>query len=350
MLKLLVRKKQPPKPISLKEHYERRHRILIKRICGGFGDTLIVRMMLEDFTTAFPGAEVAFTCPNHFIDLAKFHPFAKAIPLGDIDENQYGVVYDISSACRTHELRHGPRNTSNRSDIWAAHCGVLLTKHNMYLTPQPDALEQCKGVLQYHNKENKPTILLVTQSQHPGLRASEDDFGVGKSIDPDQLVGIVHGLREQGYYVYTAHSEKRAEYDRLGVDQFTSIQTQSWIALVALADYVITIDTAALHIAGGLNKPTVAIFTFTNANPYTRHYSNMELIQGPCPYGFQGCFTTHLHCKKEKKDPFPCQVGINPSDILAAFDRLTKRFPLGMSLSSENIQKNRRIDLLAHTA
>jgi hypothetical protein len=354
MLKLVTKKKLPPKPVTLREHYQRRNKILIKRICGGSGDTLICRMMFEDFAKSFPEAEVTFTCPHNYIALAENHPYAKAVSLREVDEylleSQYGVIYDIATACRTHELKWGPKNTSNRSDIWAAHCGVELRNHEMYLTPEPEMLGCCGKLLAEYNKEGKPKVLVVTQSQHHGLRTGEDDFGIGKSIDSNQLPGIIHGLRERGCYPYTVHSEKRADYEQLGVDQFTGLAAHAWIAMVALADYVITIDTAALHMAGGLKIPTVAIFTFTNSNPYTKHYSNMELIQGPCPFSVPGCLTTYLHCKKGKNDPFPCQVGIGPSDILAAFDRLVARFPLGKLPPEGNVQKNRRIDLLVHTA
>lgn len=329
MLKLVTKKKLPPKPVTLKEHYERRNKILIKRTCGGFGDVLMCRMLFEDFAKAFPGAEITFTCPHNFIEMAKNHPFAKSLSLKQIDdallENQYGAIYDISTACRVYETRWGPKNTFNRSDIWAAHCGITLEKHEMYLTPDPEMMKICRAALEFHNKECKPRVLVVTQSTHHGLRGTEDEFGIGKSINPNQLAGIIHGLRERGYWPYTVHSERRADYEQLGVEQFTGIATQAWIAMFALADYVITIDTAGLHIAGGLKKPTVAIFTFTNNLPYTRHYPNMEPVQGPCPYGFPGCFTSHLHCKKKKKEPYPCQAGIKPDDILSAFDRLTHR-------------------------
>jgi len=351
MLKLLT-KKRYAKPVTLREHYNRRNKILLKRSCGGFGDTLMCRMMFEDFHNAFPEAEVTFGCPFHFIDMAKNHPFAKTISLGNTDdatlESAYGVIYDFSTACRVHETKHGPKNTSNRSDIWAAHCGVELQKHNMHLTPEKDMLQKADAILSHFNQEKKPKVLVVTQSQH--FVQDRDNFGIGKSINPDQLVGIINGLRTRGYYPYTIHSELRADYERLGVNQFTRLAVQAWIAMVASADYVITVDTAALHIAGGLKKPMVAIFTFTNGKPYTKYYPNVELIQGPCPYGCPGCFITHLHCQKAEQDPYPCQARLDPSDILAAFDRLVARFPLGMSPTAENAQKNRQIDLPVRTA
>jgi ADP-heptose:LPS heptosyltransferase len=220
----------------------------------------------------------------------------------------------------------------------------------MYLKPLPEMLANSEGVLKYHNKENKPTVLLVMTSQHPQLPVGGDNFGMGKSINLDQLPDIVEGLRNRGYFVFTIHSERQAEFDRLGVEQFTSIHPQAWISLVSLADYVITIDTATLHIAGGLKKPTVAVFAFTPSLPYIKYYTNIEPIQGPCPWGYQGCFTTYIHCKKKDAEPFPCQAGLVSSDILASFDRLVRKFPLGKSPTSESVQKSRQIDLLAHTA
>lgn len=336
MLKLI--KKKPKNPISLKDHYERRNRILIKRRGGGFGDILMQRMMFEDLSQAFPDIDASFTCPIHYLEMAKHHPFMNAISIETVNEDQFGAVYDISTACRVHETRYGGDNREHRSDIWAAYCGFRLDHHDMHLKPQQDMLTHCNKALKYHNRENKPTILLATKS-------TNDEFGMNKSLTQGQITDLVNNLRSK-YFVFTTHNEKQAIYDQLGVEQFTNIHPQAWIALVAIADYVISVDSATFHVAGGLKKPLVGIFTHTDGKVYGKYYDfvlvqkhkdNGDWACGPCfNMGF---------CPKTADALKPCLTDLPAADILRGFSEAVLKWPLG-----ENSQRNEGTVSLVRTS
>ena len=330
MFKLV--KKKPKKEISLKDHYERRNKILIKRRSGGFGDILMQRMMFQDFSQEFPEAQITFTCPNHYLEMAKNHPYANAIELESVKEEDYGAIYDISTACRVHETRYGAKNQDHRSDIWSAFCGVRLTNHEMYLEPQTESLKQCKQALKGYNPHNLKTVLLTGQS-------TNDEFGISKSLTHDQTIEVVTRLREMGYYVFAIQAEKQMIYEQLGIDQFTAIHSQTWIALVSLADYVISVDTATFHMAGGLKKPLVGVFAFTNGKIYGKYY-DFVLVQKKMDCG--PCFNVSL-CPKVNTFPKPCLTDLTAEDILRGFYEAVLRWP-----SSKNYQTSKEIFLPVH--
>lgn len=319
----LVKKKQK-KPVSLKDHYERRNKILIKRVAGGFGDILMSRMMFEDLSKSFPNCQLTFACPNPYIELATGHPFVNTIELNKVQEEDYGMVYTITTCCRVHEIRHGKNNTKNRSDIWAEYCGVQLANHNMYLDANIDMIDICNKYLEHVNKEKKPIILLSTKS-------TDNDFGISKSLLPEQIRDIVTNLK-QDYFIFTIHNEKQAIYDQLGIEQITNIHPQAWLALVKLADYVISIDSATFHMAGGLKKPLVGIFTFTDGKIYGKYY-DFVLVQKHRDNGNWDCgpcFNLNS-CPKTSTYPKPCLYDLSSTDILQGFYEATKKWPFSES-------------------
>lgn len=316
MLKLIKNKNK--KEISLKNHYERRNKILIKRRVGGYGDILMTRMIFQDLSQTFPEAEITFACPSIYLEMAKNHPYVKTVELGSVNEKEYGIVYDLSTICRIQENQKGHNNKNHRSDIWAQHCGITLKNHNMFLTTDPEMLELCKKALKQYNKENKPSVLLTSTSN-----TNEDEFGKNKSLTTEQINDLVKSLQELGFYVFTVHNEKQTVYDNLGIDQIINVHQKAWIALVELADAVISVDTATFHIAGGLKKPQVGIFTFTKGENYSKYYENCEIIQGTCPFQSEGCYN-FFNCPKSKNQMIPCKKNITASQILDAFSKIYK--------------------------
>jgi hypothetical protein len=324
MFKLV--KKKPKKPISLREHYNRRNKVLIKRRGGGFGDILMQRMIFEDMKNQFPELQVFFTCPNQYLEMAKNHPYCEAIDLNIIKDEDYGIIFDISTCCRVHETRYGAENTLHRSDIWAEFCGIKLENHNMHLKSDPEMNKICRQALDHYNKDNKPAILLATQSSHAMPNGDKDDFGISKSLLASQIKDVVNSLKDD-YFLYTVHYERQAIYDELSVIQINGIHPQAWISLVDLADCVISVDTATFHVAGGLKKPLVGVFTFTDGKIYGKYY-DFILVQkhrdnknwdcGPCfNLGF---------CPKTNQYPKPCLTELSSNDILQGFYEATKKW------------------------
>lgn len=324
MLKLVTKKRQP---ITLREHFNRRNKVLIKRREGGVGDHIMIRMIFEDFRRFMPEIDLHFGGAKALLGFMSDHPFVTAVALDDIHDRQFGAVYDISTACRVHETMQGIRNTMHRSDIWAKHCGVRLTNHNTFLQA-PDPVFY-RAVLNQENKERQPTILFTPYS-------TPNAMGLGKSLTEKQILQIVPALREMGFWVYSTNKERDSLLDSIGVRQFNGLRAQDWLGLTSVADYVVSVDTATFHIAGALKKPLVGIFSFTNGKVYGQYY-DFVLVQkhkdngdwdcGPC-----FCFD---RCPKSKLPYKPCMTELKAEEIIAGIQQAAARWPLVNRLSTK---------------
>lgn len=319
MLKLIKKKK---KEISIKEFYERRNKVLVKRKCGGFGDILMQRMIFEDFKKK--GISVSYCCPYQFIEMANGHPFLEeTISLSNVDENNYGIVYDISTICAITESKELDKNKKHRSDIWANYCGVELENHEMYLYPDTESARFCVDLLKKINKDNKPIILLCTKS-------SNNPLGWAKSLTEKQTKVIVDYVREIGLFPITTDEFNQKIFEELNVYQFTPISTKTWISLVSVCDYILSVDTATFHLAGGLKKPLIGIFSFTDGKIYGKYF-DFVLIQkhrdngnwhcGPC-FKFISCSKDSLSQKK------PCITELTIEEIKEGIDKAIKKWPV----------------------
>src|SRR5581483_7226534 len=144
-----------------------------------------------------------------------------------------------------------------------------------------------------------------------------------KNLDEEQIRGVVEGL-EKEYFVCGLHT-----VDIPGLETTITTRTmREYMALIAVADYIITVDTAAFHVAGGIGKPQVGIFSWASGTVYGKYYKNWQLIQrdrdftpgwdcGPC-YRWSTCPKCPDHNQVRK----PCITEITAEEILSAFDKI----------------------------
>lgn len=315
MLKLIKIQKTP---ISLKEHFLRRNKIAIKRRCGGVGDIVMTRMMFQDMAEKFPELNVTFSCPQPYIQFAENHPYVKTISLESLKDSDYGIVYDITTTCRSHEMKYKINNKDHRSDIWAKSCGLTLSKHNAFLQPNENLKEKYKTIFNNINPESKPVVLFVP------FAATNSDFGLSKSLTEYQISDLKEKL--QDYFVFTINKNHHPLFDELNIHQFNSLDAEQWLALVDISDYVISVDTGTFHIAGCLKKPLIGIFAFTNGKVYGKYYQ-FELVQKHKDNGNWDCGPCYCasQCMKSKTIPKPCMTELSVDEIMYSFKKLTNK-------------------------
>lgn len=302
--------------MSLNEFCQKRNKVLIVRGCGGLGDILMHRMMFEDFKRVMPDVELHFACPRYYHDAVKDHPcLDKILDVDEIDKSQYGVSYNTSTACGRSEMRLAPASGIHRSDIWANHCGLTLTKHDMHIHLSNEEKAEGKRLIkQAVDKEGPKVAICPISAMH------------NKNLSARHTVEIACGLAARGFCPFGLHHTLMAPFINNKIPAISENRMRIWMAVLDQADYVISVDTSAFHCAGGLNKPVVGIFTFINGETYGKYHEKVELVQGPCPLKHRGCYNWGI-CPQREEKTLPCCSELKSSEILAAFDRLTERFP-----------------------
>ncbi len=320
-------RKEPQLPaVSVKQFYERRNKVLVVRKLGGLGDILMHMMMFEDFKRLMPEMHLVYACPLGFHDVVKGHPFIdEIVDSATVNVKDYPISFDTTNCCIRYELgNHPDKVLKHRTDIWAEHCGVLCTKHNMHLTVPENVAEWGKNKVKSlkSNIPAGPSVMFVPLSYDPH-----------RSLQEVQIRQVVEGLRARGCFLYSAHTRPVNSLDVLKVPVVTDADVSQWLGLVNAADYVVTVDTSAYHAAGGLKKPMVGIFTYIDGYVRGQYYDHI-LVQkhryngdwdcGPC-FNWQAC----TKIKKNSPDNVmrPCLTEITGHMIMEGVDRMFERWP-----------------------
>lgn len=318
-----VREKRPEKIVrglSIAEFYEKRNKILIIRNVGGLGDIFMHRMIFEDIKLMMPDAEIHFCCPSYYHDAVKDHPYIdKILDYKDIDKNNYIISYNTTTACGRTEMRFAPLSGPHRSDIWANHCGFNLTRHNMHITISDEEKTEANRVIEEQCGQKTPTVAICPVSAMQN-----------KNLLENQLVELTRGLKERKLNYFCLHNNPVNICYRNNIPLIIESRIRIWMAILNQADYVISVDTAAFHCAGGMGKPLVGIYTFADGQVYGKYY-DFFIVQkhrntdpcwtcGPC-YNWGNCIKT-------TNNPKPCLTEITSEMMLSAVDSMLAKFPM----------------------
>lgn len=331
----MLPKKQVVKstPVSLREFYQKRNKVLIIRNARGLGDIFMHRMMFEDFKRVMPDMHLTFACPRNYFDAVKDHPFVdEVVDSTTVNRSNFLVSYDTSSCCVRWENAHAPHADKHRSDIWAEHCGVILTKHNMHVPFISDDLKQF-GLFQVRQARSMSPKLYDPKA--PNVLFTPIAFDHQRTLTDHQILGIVKYLKDRGCFVYSAHHTKVQFIEDLGVPMLVNFPIPHWLSFIHAADYVVTADTSVFHYAGGIKKPMTAIFTHADGK-YRGRYFDFVLVQkhrdngdwpcGPC-YNFAMC--THPMCENrmDVTEPRPCLTELTMKEIIDGMEKMFAKWP-----------------------
>jgi len=320
MAKLLKRPAKIPQ-LNLRNFHEQRNEVIIYRNMGGLGDILMHRMIFEDFKNLNPEMKIIFACPYQFHDAVKDHPFIdKVIDSRHLDVHDFNLIYNTTNCCSRYEMSVAPLSDKHRSDIWANYCGVELKNHNMHICLSEEEMAYGRKKVEEIRMGDGPSVLFCVTSAM-----------VSKNLLIGQIVDTVKELRKLGCFVYSSHLYPLQELTEINVPVLSGLKIREWMAVVMAADYVISVDTAAFHFAGGMGKPVTGIFTWADGYVYGQHFKTHEIVQfhrnthpdwtcGPC-YKWPECPFTDGPLK-------PCLTRINANMIMQGVKKMMTRFPL----------------------
>lgn len=307
------RSKRLLQPIfSLRDFHENRNKVLILRETGGLGDILMHRMIFEDIKLLNPNLKVVFACPKKYHEAVRDHPFVdEVLDCRKVRTEEYLEWHRTTSACSRHEMAMAPYSKKHRSDIWANHCGLKLTKHNMHIHLESSYVEAAQKRL---DKEQTAPI---------SVALCPISAMIVKNLTTEQQLGVIEELHRMNCHVYALHDKPLPELSKAGVPVWNDLSIREWMGAIDVADYVIAVDSASFHYAGGTDKPLTGIFTFADGKIYGRYFK-FELVQihrdthegwcGPCYYW--------PSCAKSKKIPKPCLTEITVNDIMKGVRRM----------------------------
>lgn len=308
------------KTLNMKEFYHKRNKVLIIRSVGGLGDIMMHRMMFEDFKRLIGDGEVHFACPTQYHDAVKDHPYINQIlDCSSVDKTDYIISYNTTTACGRYEMRMAPFADMNRSDIWAAHCGVNLLKHDMHIKLTQDEIDEGHKIIELHRNRSGPCVILCPVSAM-----------MNKNLLEVQLMTVVRNLYSRGCCVIGLHNHPVHQLTNKNIPSIHSLSLRQWMAVLNAADYVVSVDTSSFHCAGGLKRPLMGIFTFADGAVYGKHY-DFVLVQkhrntDPC-WTCGPCYNWG-DCPKTKSNPKPCLTEISSDMLIGGLNKMFEKWPL----------------------
>ena len=264
----LALKMPHPKKTGIFHYNKIKNKICILRLCGGYGDILMTRMIFEDLKKQFPQFHITYAVPPKFFDITKDHPYIdEVIDCNKIDYNEYREVFNITHYCVRYESAKNKECDKNRSDIWAESFGLKLENHNMHL---PDLTGYKDLIYSFFYKggyKNGQKILAFTPfSAVPN-----------RHITPKQKEFIEDELAKKNCFCFYIHNLPVLEAYRFPL--IGGMNLLETMGLIFFSDAVVSTDTGHLHCAGGYNKPTLGVFNYTNGYVVGKHYKNLIVVQ-----------------------------------------------------------------------
>lgn len=318
-----IKRKTPSKAPAwgLQDYYDRRDRILVVRDVGGLGDILMQRMMFEGFKRVMPEAHITWAVPQQYLEAAARHPFVdEVVDCKTVNKADFTLMYNITFACGRYENGIAPRADKHRSDIWSHHCGVMLSKHEMYLGVTEEEIRTARQHLRNNvSSPNAPILVMCPVSAQ-----------IGKDLLPKVQTEVISRIWQKGCNVVCLHNKSIPHVEQMGCRTLTNLNTRQWMAILAASDYVVSVDTSAFHCAGGLKKPLVGIFTYCDGKVYGKYF-DFVLVQKHRDNGdweCGPCFNWSM-CKKDcTRNPIkPCANQITADLVMEGVEKMMSRWP-----------------------
>lgn len=297
---------------NLKSFSNKRNRLLLKCFPAGLGDCFMYRMLFKCFHESLSNCHLTVQIDPKLKQAIDGHPYIDEIVF-ECDENDYGLVYDLSVNLSDRYERFNAPCKKHRADIWCNHYGIENSDHSMHFILDKDKQENIKIKLEQQFGFSKKLLIIAPKSNMQTKSLNEEQISqIKKLVESREEIDIL-----------AVHNKHLPELDNLNIAQAHDFTIDEFIHLMSLANYVISVDTAAFHLAGGLRKPLLGIFTFADGKVYGKHF-NFVLVQkhrddgnwdcGPC-YNFS-------ICPKSSSKIKPCCSELNYDDFRAGIEKL----------------------------
>jgi len=277
--------------------------INIARLKPGVGDILMLTPALLGLREKFPNAEITLTvCDNYNFDTrpgskhgaiynaVKYLPYVdKVITDKHPDaKNPIASYYiDISSAAGEIREESPGKKSLERIDIFSRYLGVTPSNKRPFLHVPKEEKEAMFQRLQKAGYTTNKKLVVIAENSNTWLR----------DLPKNILQDYCKLCADNKELFPVLFSDLFLEpWNISGLTEFRGTTNEEFLALIALADIVMTPDTGTLHVAGALNRRIVAYWGPTHPDSRTSYYKNVTNLwhkevcpKSPCWYSQQNC-------------------------------------------------------------
>jgi len=246
-----------------------RHRKRAVIICrfGGIGDVVCTLPMCDEVRGRHPGKLLVFVTAAIWREVVVMsraadlvyanrcwvHPF-----IMPTDVKLFGLVERIYNPKTTGErLSHTFGTTSHLIEDLAASCGFTVTARQPRLYPSPGLIEKTRSAYGLDRKTTREG-LLIGINPGPSWRVREWEVS-----NWQKLIDQIHSEYNAVIIQFgTTKGDGASEYGNLtGVKSVADrVKGEEIVALVAICDLVISIDSGPVHLAGAVGTPVIGLF------------------------------------------------------------------------------------------
>jgi ADP-heptose:LPS heptosyltransferase len=296
-----------------------RHRKRTIIICrfGGIGDVVCTLPMCDEVRRRHPGKLLVFVTSAVWRDVVRLsrsadlvyankswvHPFVMPTKI-----KLLGLVDAIYNPQTTGELIGGGEARHLIDDL-AASCGFSLTARQPRLYPSPGLIKKAR-IAYGLTEEAIGDRLIIGINAGPSWRVREWEASKWQA-----LINKIHAEYDTLFIQFgTNAGERSAEYDHLSGVQSVArrLKGTEGVALIAICNLIITIDSGPVHLAGAVGTPVIGLFGAINPalrlppeSPALGLMSDVPCLfchhQMPHGHWFDGC-PNDIVCMKKLED------------------------------------------------
>ena len=311
--------------------------ILVIRM-GGIGDLIMLTPSLRALKKFYPKKHITLaTKPEHVVVLSGLPYIDEVITIKEANEERYDSVIDLRYRVESPEvggsLDTGLYKAVNRIDMFGKLIGVEVEDRQVDVNLDKSLIPEIRKLLSYNRRFRWLGIQATCTSN---LRTMPPEFIpelVEKFAKFKNLKVVLFGNSEFWYGRSSKVDLKTLKHRKVVnlIDKITDVS--DLVALCSLMDYIIAPDTAAVHIAGALKKPCIAVFG--NMPPFlrTKYYSTVTTLYPEGELECIPCYDFTNPCEYYKSLPTheqpvggKCMYLLTPSRIFSVAE---KKFGLG---------------------
>jgi ADP-heptose:LPS heptosyltransferase len=246
-----------------------RHRKRAVIVCrsGGIGDVICTLPMCDEVRRRHPGKLLVFITAAIWREVVVMSRSADLVYANrswvypftmPTTAKLFGLVDTIYNPQTTGErLSHTFGTTCHLIEDLAGSCGFTVTVGQPSLYPSPGLIQKTRIAYGLDSK-TMGERLLIGINPGPSWRVRE-----WEAVKWQKLIDQIHFNYDAAIIQFgTNKGDGTSEYDRLtGVKPFAGrLNGEELVALIAICDLIISIDSGPVHLAGAVGTPVIGLF------------------------------------------------------------------------------------------